>query len=152
MIASRSVGYEIRESVMPENGVALQLVVEGSPVARATASGTVLSDMSALLGLERDAVVSDLRKSLVDLLKTQGQFVEIANLQEDRGQRLRFSARFTHRLRDEVSTGVVWYDVSTSTTGPNDVPAVVRNRMRFEVHRKLTGDGTAARALVDLHR
>ena len=141
------IGYEIRNGKAADGGVALELVVEGSVLARAKASSVMLDDLRTELGYERDAVITELAKSLMDVLKTQKQFVEIADMKEH--PPLRFTARFTHRLKDEISTGTVWYDVPSSTTGPDGLPPVVRNEMRFEVLRRLTSDGTAARALVD---
>jgi hypothetical protein len=64
--------------------------------------------------------------------------------------RLKFVSRYTYRDFDDISVGVVWYDVRTSTTGPDDLPAVVRNKMRFEVHSKLTDQSPNARGMVDL--
>jgi len=151
-MANPAVGYEIRQASAPDGGVTLELFVEGEPVARAAASASVLDDMRTVLGHQRDAVVADLRKALLDVLKTQGQFVEILEPAEDPKKKLRFVSRYVYRLLDDVSTGVVWYDVTESATGPESVPAVVRNRMRQDVHRKLTDPGSAARALVDLHK
>ena len=151
-MVEESIAYEIRETATPDGGVALELVVEGSIVAHATVSAALFDAMRTELGLTREAVIGDLRKSLLAALKTQGQFVEITDVKEDPRQQLRFSGRFTHRLWDKVSTGVVWYEVDTSATGPEDLPAVVRNKMRLAVHRELTDAGTAARALVDLHK
>lgn len=146
-MSGESIGYEIRERKDPDGGVVLELIVEGSLFARATASSTMLDDLQTELGYDRDAVIAELRKSLRGALKAQKQFVEISDLKE--GTPLRFTARFTHRLKDEISMGMVWYDVNSSTTGPDDLPAVVRNEMRLQVLRKLTSDGTVARALVD---
>jgi hypothetical protein len=151
-VTGDSLGYEIREGADPDGGLLLELVVEGTTVARARASAGVLADMDTVLGLSREAVAQQLRQALLETLRSQGQFVEVADVVEDTHRPLRFTGRFTHRLRDDVATGLVWYDVNTSMTGPEDLPAVVRNKMRFEVHRKLTGDGSAARALVDLHK
>jgi hypothetical protein len=125
----------------------LELVVEGSVLARATASSAVLDDLRTELGYDRNAVIAELRRSLRDVFKTQKQFVEISDMKED--PPLRFTARFTYRLKDEISTGRVWYDVNSSTTGPDDLSPVVRNEMRFEVLRRLTREGTIARALVE---
>ena len=149
-MSNESLGYEIIESTTPDGGVVLTLVVEGSSVARATADATVISDMGTVLGIGREDVVTELRKALLGVLKTQGQFVEVSNLKEDPASKLRFSGRFIYRLGDDVSTGIVWYNVNDSTTGPESVPAVVRNKMRHEVHRQLTDPGSTARALVDL--
>lgn len=150
-MAIESVTYEIKEMAVPDGGIALELVVEGSTMARASASKNILDDLEKVLGIGRAQVGLELRRSLRDVLKTSLQFVEIADVAEDSSRPLRFTGRFTYRFRDEISTGLVWYDVTTSATGPEDAPAVVRNRMRYEVHRRLTEDGTAARALVDLH-
>lgn len=147
-----AVAYEIRELPSDSDGVRLALLVEGAVIATASAGGEVLHDMQAVLGLQRDAIVADLRAALLDVLRTQGQSVQVDSIVEEPGRPLRFSGRYTHRLRNDLRTGIVWYDVNTSVTGPEEVPAVVRNKMRFEVHRRLTEDGGAARALVDLHK
>lgn len=147
-----AVGYEIRERPVPDGGLLLELVVEGASAARARASADVLADMNTVLRMSRDDVAQQLRRALLETLRSQGQLVDVADIVEDARQPLRFTGRFTHRLRDDVATGLVWYDVKTSMAGPENLPAVVRNKMRFEVHRKLTGDGSAARALVDLHK
>lgn len=151
-VADEALAYEIRESAGADRGLFLELIVEGMCVARASASGHMLADMEAERGLSRETVAQQLKKALLDALRFQGQFVEVVHIIEDPSQPLRFSGRYTHRVRGEVATGLVWYDVETSATGPADLPAVVRNKMRFEVHRKLTDDGSAARALVDLHK
>ena len=147
-----SVGYEIRKGAAPDGGLLLELVIEGATLARAGANAAMLVDLDATLGLSRDAVAERLSDALREALRSQGQYVELTDIVEDAGRPLRFKGRFTHRLRDEIATGLVWYDVRSSTTGPEELPAVVRNKMRFEVHRKLTGEGSAARALVDLHK
>jgi hypothetical protein len=116
-------------------------------LARATASPDMMSALHTELGLHRGTVIAERSKSLMGVLKTQRQFVEIADIKEH--PPLRFTARFTHRLKDQFSTGTVWYDVPSSTIGPDELPPVVRNEMRFEVLRRLTSDGAAARALVD---
>jgi hypothetical protein len=146
-MTSESIGFEIRERTAPDGGVVLELVVEGSLLARATASSTALDDLRTELGYDRAAVVADLRRSLRGVFKTEKQFVEISDMKE--GPPLRFAARFTYRLKDEIATGMVWYDVNSSTTGPDDLSPVVRNEMRFEVLRRLTREGSNARALVD---
>lgn len=147
-----AVGYEIREIALESGGVRLVLRVEGTDIASASAEGDIVHDMGVLLGLQRDTIVEDLRAALLDVLRTQGQSVHVDSIVEEQGRPLRFNGRYTHRLRNELQTGIVWYDVNTSVTGPDTVPAVVRNKMRFEVHRQLTGADGSARALVDLHK
>ncbi len=151
-MANESLGYTIRDASVGSGGVALELVVEGAVVARAAASALVLEQMRESLGVDAEFVVDQLRLALQETLASQGQLVQIQDIREDAGRPLRFSGRFTHRLDAEIATGVVTYDVNTSETGPEAVAPVVRNKMRFEVHRRLTVDGTAARALVDMHK
>lgn len=147
-----AVGYEIRETRTVDGGVVLTLEVEDSVVVRASVERDVLSKIQKRFGLDEEAVIADLRQSLLRALKTQGQFVTLSALQDDETQRLKFHARFTYRLRDEISTGVVWYDVITSTTGPEGTPAVVCNQLRFEVHRKLTSEDSIARQILERRR
>ena len=145
-------GYEILEIPLGSGGIRLVLRVEGADIATASAEGDIIHDMGVLLGLQRDTIVEDLRAALLDVLRTQGQSVHVDSIVEDPTSPLRFNGRYTHRLRNDLQTGIVWYDVSASLTGPDTVPAVVRNKMRFEVHRQLTGADGSARALVDLHK
>ncbi len=151
-MSNPSVGYEIREAAAPDGGVVLELVVEGAVFARASASSADLDALKDVRGDQRDDVIATLRQALIDALKTQGQFVTISDPLEDPEQELRFSSRYIYRLRDNISTGVVWYNVTESTTGPESLPAVVRNKMRYAVHRKLTEPGSVARALVEGHK
>ena len=103
-----------------------------------------------MLGLGRDAVRTVLEESLVDQLKHQLAKVDVASPEPVAVGGLRFVSRYVYRDFDDISTGVVWYDVPSSTTGPEDLPAVVRNKMRFEVHRKLTEKSPNAHGLVEL--
>ena len=144
--------YEIREQPQAEGGLRLELVVESDVVATAGASADVLESMERLLGLDRESVATELSVSLEELLKNRIEKVTLADLQEDPGKPLRFHARYTYRDHTNVEAGLVWYDVETSGTGPEELSAIVRNKMRLEVHRKLTTSGGAARALVDIHK
>jgi hypothetical protein len=150
-MVSSALQYEIREIPDREGGLAFELLVEGSRLGRASASVDILADMHAMLGMDREAVATTLRTALVDYLKHQLATVTVSEPVEDSQRKLRFASRFTLRQGDHVQAGVVWYDVTESTTGPDSLPAVVRNKMRHEVHRKLTEPGSAARALVDPH-
>jgi len=144
--------YEIREAPDPEGGVRLDLRVEGKRIATASAAYDVLEAMSHQLGLTREAVADDLRTSLLDLLKNQLDKVTVTEPREDPQRSLRFRSKYTYRDFDNVVSGLVWYDVQTSETGPYGVPAIARNKLRHEVHRLLTGDGSRAREIVDLSR
>lgn len=140
---------EFRESDSPDGGVVVALVMDGEIVATARATRAVLDDLRSHIGLERGDVVSELRHALLAALRTQGQFVKITHMRRDDAKPLRFVAAFEASLRDDIQTGVVWYDVAESRTWPDAVPAVVRNKMRTEVHRELTTEGSIARWLVD---
>jgi len=143
--------YEIREQVDPEGGLRLALLVEGKQIATAGAGLNALDAMAQLYGLDREAVAADLRERLRELLKHQLDQVSVKDVTEEVDRPLRFHARYTCReAANHVDTGTVWYDVNTSDTGPDELPAIIRNKMRLEVHRKLTSQGSAARALVDL--
>jgi len=49
----------------------------------------------------------------------------------------RFVSRYLHQDFEGIAVGVVWYDCSTSTTGSDGVPAIVRSKMRCEVQHQL---------------
>ena len=151
-MASQALSYEIREVPDADGGLVLELLAEGLRLGRASASADILADMGVMLGLDRTAVAAELRSALVEYLKHQLGTVTVSEPVEDPARKLRFRSRFTLRSGGEIQTGVVWYDVTDSMTGPESLAAVVRNKMRHEVHRKLTDPGTAARALVDLHK
>ncbi len=146
----QDVQYEIRDIADPQGGLILELHAEGQRVACARARADVLEDMERHLDLKRDAVRGLLEAALVDHLKHHLAKVEVTPPQAEPPGSLRFISRYTYRDFDDVSVGVVWYDVSTSTTGPDDLPAVVRNKMRFEVHSKLTDQSPNARGMLDL--
>lgn len=143
--------YEIREIPDPDGGLVFDLIVEGIRTARARASHAVLDDIRAVVGLERDDVAKELHDALRSVLTNQLEKVTVSEPTEDPNQPLKFRSRYTYKDLDEVSTGMVWYDVSAGITGPDELPAIIRNKLRHEVLRKLTRDGTEARALVDLH-
>jgi hypothetical protein len=151
-MANQALQYEIHDVPDPEGGLVIDLVAEGARLARAAASADILGDMQTMLGMDRASVAAELRAALLEYLKNQLATVTVSDPVEDPARKLRFKSRFTLRSGHQIHTGVVWYDVTESTTGPESLPAVVRNKMRHEVHRKLTDPGSAARALVDLHK
>lgn len=147
MSSTVPINYEFREPPSSDGGLTIELLVDGVLYARAEVSAEVLSDLRTQLGLDRSSVTEQLRKALHDSLVLPGRFVEISDLKESTP--LRFTARYTYRARDQVSTGLVWYDVRSSLTGPETVSALVRNKMRTEVHQTLTSAGSTARELVN---
>jgi hypothetical protein len=149
-VPQQDLQYEIREIADPQGGLILELHAEGQRVAGARTAGDVLGNMEQHLGMGREGVRTILESALVEHLKHQLAKVEVTPPQADPPGSLRFVSRYTYRDFDDISVGVVWYDVRTSTTGPDDLPAVVRNKMRFEVHSKLTDQSPNARGMVDL--
>lgn len=141
--------FEIRESTRPNGDLLLEAIVEKRRVATGRASQEILSDIQTVLGFTRVEVAEELREALASLVKGQLATVAISHLKEDPDHPLKFTAQFTMKHFDEVSTGIVWYNVGTSTTGPDYLPAIVLNKMRHEVHRLLTSDSDTARELVE---
>lgn len=138
-------GIEIRE--IPGDDLVLVLVAEGQEAGRATVRGDVLEDMKTTLGSSRDQVAARLRDTLLDLHEGRLEKVRIEQVVEQPEGSLRFIGRYTSRDYRTVTHGVVWYDVTKSETGPSDASFLVRNKMRFEVHKKLVGDDPQAGAL-----
>jgi hypothetical protein len=147
-MANQALSSEIREVADPAGGIALELWAEGSRLARAAASKQILEQMRACLGLEPAQVAAELQAALVAYLRNQLATVEVSEPIEDPKKKLRFASKFTLRSGDLIEPGVVWYDVTESTTGPDSLPAIVKNKMRHEVHRKLTDPGSVARELL----
>ncbi len=147
-----NISYDIREEHTEDGGLCLTLVVEERAIASASASGDALHDMHVSLGKERHDVRDELEDVLKRLLKNELGKVSIDELTEDPDRPLMFRATYTYRDGDHVSRGLVWYNVETSQTGPEDLSAVIRNRMRHNVHKHLTSPNSDARALVDLHK
>jgi len=149
-VPHQDLSYEIREIADPEGGLNLELHAEGERVAAARARADVLTDMERQVGVSREDVRGILESALVDQLKHKLAKVEVTPPRADSPGGLRFVSQYTYRNVDDISVGIVWYDVPTSMTGPEDLPAVVRNKMRFEVHSKLTDQSPNARGIVDL--
>jgi hypothetical protein len=149
-VAQQDIHYEIRDVPDPHGALVLELHAEGRRLAGARAGAEVLADMERQLGTTRDEVRASLESALVDHLKHQLAKVELTPPIADPPGALRFVSRYIYRDFDDISAGLVWYDVRSSTTGPDDLPAVVRNKMRFEVHSALTGQSPNARGMVDL--
>lgn len=50
----------------------------------------------------------------------------------------RLVSRYVTDAGAGVEAGIAWYDISSRFVGPDLIPALVRSRMRDDVHRKLT--------------
>jgi hypothetical protein len=144
--------YEIGEIPDPEGGLVLELRVEGKRLAAARASADVLAQIAADFETPRDGMRTFLEATLVRSLKQQLGKVEVSQPKAIPAGGLRFVSRYVYRDSDTIHTGVVWYDVPLSTTGPENLAVVVRNKMRSEVHRLLTEASPNARSIVDLSK
>jgi hypothetical protein len=149
-MAQQELHYVIRDIAEPSGGIRLELWVEQQRVATASVPSDRLSDMGTVLGMDRDAVRAQLERALLAQLRHQLAKVEVDSPRADPPGGLRFVSRYIYRDFDDITAGVVWYDVPSSTTGPDDLPAVIRNKMRFEVHRQLTTRSPNTHELVEL--
>jgi hypothetical protein len=134
--------FEIREVAEPDGGLCLELHAEGERIATARARGAALADLEGMLGLRRADVRVALESALVDRFEHELTKVDIASPKlatshGSDGDDGRFVSRYQHQDFEGIAVGVVWYDSSTSTTGSDGVPAIVRSKMRSEVQRKL---------------
>jgi hypothetical protein len=135
--------FEIREVPEPDGGVCLELHAEGERIATARARAAPLADMEGMLGLRRADVRVALESALVDRFERERSKVDVASPKlatshdGSDGDDGRFVSRYLHQDFEGIAVGVVWYDCSTSTTGSDGVPAIVRSKMRSEVQHKL---------------
>ncbi len=136
------------EDVSHDGDLVLTLVVEGQRTATARTSADVLAQMQAQLGVDRAEVEADLRAALERLHGNELEKVTIGRLREDAARGRCFVASFVYRDFRDVLEGVVWYSMADGRTGPEDVPVLVRNKLRYEVHTKLVGENQAASDLL----
>jgi hypothetical protein len=148
-MATNGILVDIR-SESTEDKLVLSLYVEDHKVASASADKKILEEMKQVLGMSTETVRGELEKSLRDYLAQQLRKVTIEDLKPDPETRLLFWARYTFRDHAEIHTGLVWYSVTTSETGPPEVPDYVRNAMRTAVHRHLVTPGSIADQLIDI--
>jgi hypothetical protein len=150
--------YEIRDVHDTDGGLHFDLHVEGKRIATEAIAGDVLDDMCHLTGETRESVAEAMQRDLLAYLEHQLATATLTTPQEDSQRPLRFQSKYTYKWWDvdqkvdKVIRGYVWYDVENAETGPESVPAIVRNKLRHEVHRLLTIEGSQAREIVDLSR
>jgi len=127
-------------------------LVEGQRVATARASGATLEQMAAQLGAQRADVERELRSALERLHANELERVTISRMREEPAGSGKFVASFVFRDFRDVSEAMVWYSVPDGTTGPDDVPVLVRNKLRYEVHSRLVGENQAAQDFLKVVR
>jgi hypothetical protein len=133
-----------------DGGVLLVAEVVGANkvFAAAKADQNVVAQMRDQFGLSRDDVRAELKAALEQLHRNELDNISIQRIREEPPGSRQFIATFIfHELR-EIREGVVWYDLARSDTGPEDVPVLVRNKLRYAVHTQLVKGNDAAEALL----
>jgi len=139
------------EDRSPDDGsIYLALTMNGKTIEDARASADVVDDIRRVLGVERAQLVNDMFKALEGYLRGEQGEVYLSSPQKDPQYPLRYLSRYIYNAQDEAQVGLVWYDVTSSETGPEEVPAHVKNQLRTAVHRQMTEPGSKARAIVDM--
>lgn len=131
------------------NGDELRLVllIEGKAAATAAATSDVVVQMQGLFGVAREAVLAELGAALERIYRNELDKVTIQRLRERAEGSRYFVASYIFRDFKNISEGIIWYDLPNGTTGPDNVPALVRNKLRYEVHSLLTSGNAGAEAL-----
>ncbi len=140
---------DVYEIVDESKGDDLRLVlwVKGEAAATAGAPSDVVTQMQAQLGMTREEILADLGRALESLHRNELDKVTVQRLQERTSGSRYFVASYIFRDFKDITEGIIWYDLPNGTTGPNDVPALVRNKLRYEVHGRLTAGNASAEAL-----
>ena len=146
---SETVEYQISRTQSKTKGIFLSLVVDDKEICTAKASEDVVYSMSKWFGLDPKNVELLLHDDLVAYLKhSLGKF-KLSNPEEAAEYRLRFKSHYTYQENNNITIGMVWYDISKNELWPEDVPNIIQNSMRTKVIRLLTLDGGVARKLID---
>mgnify|MGYP001439187499 CR=1 FL=1 len=139
-------GYEIVDQSSGDD-LRFVLLVEGVQAATAGASSDVVVQMGSSLGVTREYVASTLKSALESLHRNELDKVTIERLEERPPGSRYFVASYIYRDFRDITEGLVWYDLSNGTTGPDATPSLVRNKLRYEAHRMLTAGNASAEAL-----
>ncbi len=140
---------DVYEIVDESKGDDLRLVlrVKGEAAATASALSDVVTQMQAQLGMTREEILADLGRALESLHRNELDKVTVQRLQERTAGSRYYVASYISRDFKNITEGIIWYDLPNGTTGPKDVPALVRNKLRYEVHGLLTAGNASAEAL-----
>ena len=141
--SARSPFQRVRQLDDPEGGVRLELHAEGQRVASAGADADAVSDMDSLLGVDRRGLRSLLESALVERFELEQGMVDlgvprvVAQTDAASSDDRRLVSQYVRRGPESIAVGVVWYDPSSDTTGPDSVHAAVRSKMRTAARRQL---------------
>lgn len=142
--------FETKNLVDESDSAAVQfaLVAQGRRLGVARAEAEAIKRMVAELEMSRTDVVDALKVALERLHGDELQKVSINRLREHPVDSGRYIASYVFRDFRDVSMGFVWYDVSQGVTGPDNVPALVRNKLRYDVHAQLVKGNAAAEEIL----
>jgi hypothetical protein len=134
--------FELREVVDAE-GITMELLVEGERLFSGRVRHVDLAEMFRMLRLTREDVVAQLGRELVARFEQERARINLsppvlASTAGGEGDGDRLVSRYVTDGGAGVEAGIAWYDISSRSIGPDHVPALVRSRMRDDVHRKLT--------------
>jgi len=134
--------FELREVVDAE-GITVELLAEGERLFSGRVRHVDLAEMLRMLRLAREDVVAQLGRELVAQFEQARARVNLsppvlASTAGGEGDGDRLVSRYVTDGGAGVEAGIAWYDISSRSVGPDHVPALVRSRMRDDVHRKLT--------------
>jgi hypothetical protein len=134
--------FELREVVDAE-GITVELLVEGERLFSGRVRNVDLAEMFRMLRLAREDVVAQLGHELIARFEQERARVNLsppvpASSAGGEGDGDRLVSRYVTDSGAGLEAGIAWYDISSHSVGPDHVPALVRSRMRDDVHRKLT--------------
>ncbi len=134
--------FQLREVVDAE-GITVELLVEGERLFSGRVRHVDLAEMFRMLRLTREDVVAQLGRELVARFEQERARINLsppvlASTAGGEGDGDRLVSRYVTDGGAGVEAGIAWYDISSRSVGPDHVPALVRSRMRDDVHRKLT--------------
>jgi hypothetical protein len=145
---------DVRERDQTDGGFSVELFVEGERVAEASVRGEALTDMRALLGMQREDVRKQLETALLERLErelarvTVTVPVRIPSAASPNSQG-RLVGQYVYDVAEKIETGLSWYDVASDVVGPDSAPAIVRHRMRLEAQRLTRKPAGPLRLLLD---
>lgn len=138
---------EIRRSTN-EVGVLIELVMSGQTLLSAEVDWRDLELLESLMGWGAEDVQGMVEASLRLHRSGEAPDVHLSSPRPLGPDHSRFVSFYVEGVTGRLRAGVVWYDTTTTQTGPTEVATPVRREMRLSVNRCLAGS-RANEALVD---
>jgi hypothetical protein len=129
--------FELHEQLDSLGGLRLELLVEGESISTASIDAAARADLRSALGLEEASVRALLKDALLREAERELAKVRLAPPRQLAGPN---GARLASAYTLEGSTslgGLVWYDVTAQSTGPDSAPAIARSKIRTMAARQL---------------